>query len=97
VTNEERDRALSKLGMECIDLGYVYRDLGRALAAFGASLHRTRPDECERFLARLRATAARADARAAKIEDETREANRGVPNDGPDKWAADLDTAFRRR
>ena len=91
MTDGEREIAISRLGMECIDLGCVYRDLGRALGAFGARLHSTRPDECERFLARFRATAARADARAAKIEDEIREANRGLPSDGPDKWTVDLD------
>lgn len=91
MTDEERNRALSKLGMDCIDLQQVYKHLGSALGAFGTRLGLTRPDECERFGDRVRAVRARADAQWDRISDEIRVANEGVSCDGPDKWSADLD------
>lgn len=67
------------------------------MGLFTARFFASRPDECERFLTEHRDARARAEDAAAAIEDEIREANRGVSNDGPDKWSADLDAAFRRR
>lgn len=91
MTDEDRNRALSALGMDCIDLGHVYRALGRAVAAFGTRLGLTRPDACEAFFEGWRDQRARADAELDRIEQETFDANVGITNDGPDRWAADLD------
>lgn len=95
MTSEERNSALAALGMDCIDLGAVYRSLGRAVAAFGTRLGLARPDACEAFFEEWRDQRARADAELERIEQETFDANAGVTNDGPDRWSADLDRLNR--
>ena len=90
MTDEQRAR-IHRISMAGVDLGLVYAGLGRSMALFTSRFLTSRPDECERFLAHHRATRERADAQAAAIEDEVREANRGVSEDGPDKWSVDID------
>lgn len=95
MTDEDRKRAFSVLGMDCISLGKIYRSLGGAMAAFGTRLGLTRPDACEAFFEEWRDQRARADAELDRIEQETFDANIGVTNDGPDRWSADLDRLNR--
>ena len=77
MTDEERYRALlSKLGMECIELGCVYRDLGRSLGAFGTRVELTRPDEVREIPWPAPSHGGtKPIPRAAKIKDEIGEAN----------------------
>lgn len=95
MTDEDRRRALSELGMDAIELGNIYRALGRAVSAFGTRIELARPDACEAFFERWRDQRARADAELDRIEQETFDANVGVTNDGPDRWTADLDRLNR--
>lgn len=86
MTNEDRDRRLSAVEMDSVDLRIAYRSLGDAWGIFGSRLRGTRPDECEAFIERWKSQRARADAEAERIEEEIFEANIGVTNDGPDGW-----------
>jgi hypothetical protein len=85
MTDEQRAR-IHRVSMRGGDIRRVYEWLGRSLDLFTSRFHLSRPDECERFLAEHRDARARAEDAAQAIEDEIREANRGVPNDGPDQW-----------
>ncbi len=96
MTDEQRAR-IHRISGDLCDLGAAYVALGRGLASFGPRWFLARPDECERLIERWRATRERADAQAAKVADEIRAANRGIPNDGPDRWTVDLDRINRER
>ena len=94
MTDEERARYHRITGAG-VDLRFVLVGLGRGMELFTARHHTTRPDECERFLGEWADAFAAAGAAAQAITDEVREANRGVSNDGPDKWTVDLDKQGR--
>ncbi len=91
MTSEERDRRLSVIEMDSVDLRIAYRALGDSLGAFVGRVHLYRPDASEAFFERWRAQRDRADAEAARLEEAIFEANAGITNDGPDRWSAELD------
>jgi len=86
MTSEERDRRLSAVEMDSVDLEVAYTSLGNAWGLFGSRVRSTRPDECEAFIERWKQQRARADAEASRLEEEIFEANVGITNDGPDRW-----------
>jgi hypothetical protein len=86
MTNEERDRRLSAIEMDAVDIRIAYRCLGDAFSRFVGSVRSYRPDACEAFFERWREQRARADAEAERIEEEIFEANVGITNEGPDRW-----------
>lgn len=84
--DEDRDRRLSAVEMDSVDLRIAYRSLGDAWGLFANRLRGTRPDECEAFVERWKCQRARADAEAERLAEEIFEANIGITNDGPEGW-----------
>lgn len=86
MNDEERNRRLSAIEMDAVDLSIAYKCLGNAFSRFVGSVRSYRPNACEAFFERWREQRARADAEAERIAGEIFEANVGVTNDGPDRW-----------
>src|SRR5579863_6093761 len=97
MTNEERDRRLSAIEMDSVDLGVAHRALGNAFSRFVGGVRGLRPDSVEEFFERWRKQRSRTDAEASRIEEEVFEANVGITNDGPDRWTAEIDELYRKR
>ena len=97
MTDDERNRKLAALGMECSELGRVHTWLARSLAVFGQRLWDTRPDAVEAFWTGWRKQRYRAHLVASEIELGIRRALEGVPSDGPDKWSVDIDALASKK
>ena len=91
MTTEERDRRLSVIEMDAVDLRAAYRCIGDSFSRVIGSVRSYRPDAIEAFFDRWREQRDRADAETQRIEQEIFEANIGITSDGPDRWTRDLD------